>query len=169
MKTAREVSTQSWNVGMGDLRSARPPEKLYTLGLGSCLALVFYDTRAEVAAMAHIMLPKSPSDAKKAEKPGKFADTAIPKLLEVLEESGADRRRIRAKVAGGAKMFNIASSSPLMAIGQQNIQAVKEGLKAHGIPLEGEDTGGSRGRSVTFDTTSWTMQVRTIGEGTKTL
>ncbi|MDN5335059.1 MAG: chemotaxis protein CheD [Synergistales bacterium] len=169
MKTAGDVSTKSWNVGMGELYRARPPEKLYTLGLGSCLALVFYDTRAEVAAMAHIMLPKSPANGKETEKPGKFADTAIPRLLEVLEEAGAERRRIRAKVAGGAKMFNIASSSPLMAIGQQNIQAVKEGLKAHGIPLEAEDTGGSRGRSVTFDTTSWKLQVKTLGEGIKVL
>jgi chemotaxis protein CheD len=171
MKTTQDLSTtESLNVGMGDLQLTETPGKLHTLGLGSCVALVLYDRKAQVAGMAHVMLPKSPAgDTAESKKPGKFADTAILNLLEELDKQGAEKRRIRAKIAGGAKMFNLASASPLMAIGRQNIDAVTEHLKSHGIPLDGKDTGGTRGRSVTFDTGSWRMTVRIIGEGTKTL
>jgi chemotaxis protein CheD len=170
MKTTRDITTtESLNVGMGDLRLTETPGRLYTLGLGSCVALVLYDRKAQIAGMAHIMLPKSPVGEAESGKPGKFADTAFLNLLEVLGKQGAEKRRLRAKVAGGAKMFNLASASPLMAIGRQNIDAVTEHLKSHGIPLDGMDTGGTRGRSVTFDTGTWQMTVRIIGEGTKTL
>jgi len=169
MKTTQKLSTtESLNVGMGDLRLTETPGKLYTLGLGSCVALVLYDSRAQIAGMAHVMLPKSPAGDKESGKPGKFADTAVLNLLEELGKQGAEKRRLRAKIAGGAKMFNLASAAQLMAIGRQNVDAVTEHLKSHGIPLEGKDTGGTRGRSVTFDTTSWQMTVRIIGEGTKT-
>ncbi len=170
MKTTRDITTtESLNVGMGDLRLTETPGRLYTLGLGSCVALVLYDRKAQIAGMAHIMLPKSPVGEAESGKPGKFADTAFLNLLEVLGKQGAEKRRLRAKIAGGAKMFNLASASPLMAIGRQNIDAVTEHLKSHGIPLDGMDTGGTRGRSVTFDTGTWQMTVRIIGEGTKTL
>ncbi len=170
MKTTQDITTTEFlNVGMGDFKLTEAPGKLYTLGLGSCVALVLYDRKAQIAGMAHVMLPKSPPRDTESGKPGKFADSAVLVLLEELGKQGAEKRRIRAKVAGGAKMFNLASASTLMAIGQQNADAVTEQLKSHGIPLDGKDTGGTRGRSVSFDTGSWQMTIRIIGEGTKTL
>ena len=93
-------------LGMADLMVVSAPIKLITLGLGSCIGLVVYDTFAKVAGMAHIMLPDS-RGLKTAEKVGKFADTAVPAIIEEMLKKGATRARIKAKIAGGAQMFSL--------------------------------------------------------------
>ena len=94
-------------LGMADLMVVSAPIKLVTLGLGSCIGLVVYDTLARVAGMAHIMLPDS-RGLKTSEKVGKFADTAVPALIEEMLRKGAARPRIKAKIAGGAQMFSLS-------------------------------------------------------------
>ena len=84
------------HVGMADLVSVRHPATLVTLGLGSCIGLVIFDPSTKVAAMAHIMLPDS-RDAKEVPKPGKFADTAVPLLLEHLKNLGAVKGQLKAR------------------------------------------------------------------------
>jgi chemotaxis protein CheD len=161
----------SHNVGMGDTLLARVPGILSSLGLGSCLAVALFDDRAGIAGMVHIMLPRefrSPRgdlpDKPANPKPGKFADRALRNLVDLLETEGAARSRLRAKVAGGAKMFSISRGPNLLSIGEQNIEVVLEELKILKIPLEGKDTGGNKGRSVTFFTETWEMEVRAIGQ-----
>ena len=54
---------------------------------------------------------------------------------------------LTAKLAGGANMFN--GSGPLQ-IGDANAEAVAAALKEAGIPVAGQDVGGTRGRRVEF-------------------
>lgn len=161
--------TGSLYAGMGELVMGRESEDLVCLGLGSCIALVLYSPEKKLAAMAHIMLPKSP-DAKsgKSFKSGKFADRAIPEMIDMLEKEGVTRRSLLAKFAGGARMFAFASSS-MMAIGKQNISRVTELLGEYSITIEAQDTGGNKGRSITFHTANSVLEVRVIGEGNKIL
>ena len=49
----------SIKVGMADLKVAKAPDSLITLGLGSCIGLTFYDPVAKVGGMVHYMLPDS--------------------------------------------------------------------------------------------------------------
>ncbi|GAB6281111.1 MAG: chemotaxis protein CheD [Thermovirga sp.] len=163
-----KVQEYSHNVGMGDTLITHVPGLLSSLGLGSCLALVLYDVSAEIAGMVHIMLPRTFQSTRNnsVDKPGKFADRAIRNLVEEMQKQGASKARLKAKLAGGAKMFSISSASHLLSIGEQNISVVLEELELLMIPLEGQETGGTRGRSVTFFTESWQMEVRTIGQGT---
>jgi hypothetical protein len=65
----------------------------------------------------------------------KYADTAIGVLIDQLLKKGAQRRHLKAKIAGGAQMFQFASSNDLMRIGPRNVEAVKHELKKNGIPL----------------------------------
>lgn len=153
---------------MGVLKIIQSPETLITLGLGSCIGLVLYDAEANIAGMAHIMLPRSPQNKPESDqKRGKFAETATPFLLEALLHSGACRNRIRAKLAGGAKMFNLSSSSKssFLAIGEQNIKATLSMLEKLSIIVAAQDLGGTRGRSIRFDTTTWTLEIKTLGQG----
>lgn len=155
-------------VGIADLNVARIPDKIITIGLGSCVGIALYDKQIGVGGLAHIMLPDS-TQFNKATNPLKFADLAIPILITKMENLGASKRNLKAKIAGGASMFNFADKSMIMDIGNRNSAAVKNMLQKMSIPLIGEDTGGNKGRTMIFDTQNWSVQIKTVGLGIKEL
>jgi len=160
--TTAEIQTLT--VGMGEICVARKPDLLSCVGLGSCIGLVLYDPIRGWAGMAHIMLPSSSSRGSQGkEKPGKFADTAVFGLIAELESRGALRSFLRAKMAGGARMFSFSPTSS-GAIGEQNVTATREALRIAGIRLEGEETGGTKGRSIVFSPETFLMEIRCVGQ-----
>jgi chemotaxis protein CheD len=103
-------------------------------------------------------------------KPGKFADTAVPLLLEELYKLGVNRSQLRAKMAGGAQMFSIpGKDSGIFAVGSRNQEATLKCLSAEGVKLVASDTGGSKGRSVEFNSDTLKLLVKTLGSGIKEL
>ena len=46
-------------VGMADLKTAKAPNTLTTLGLGSCIGLTLYDPVTKIGGLVHYMLPDS--------------------------------------------------------------------------------------------------------------
>jgi chemotaxis protein CheD len=154
---------------MADMVVSKHPADLITLGLGSCIGLVIFDQISKTAGMVHIMLPDS-REAKDLPKPGKFADTAVPLLLEELARLGVNKSQLRAKMAGGAQMFSMpGKESAIFSVGNRNIEATKKMLSAAGIRIVAEDTGGNKGRSVEFSTETLKFIVKTLGSGTKEL
>ena len=92
-------------VRMGELAvSAEAGHMLMSLGLGSCIGLALIDRRGGIAGLAHIVLPTSTGHV-----PGpaahKFADHAVPALIDELAAVGAPRVRLQAMLVGGASMF----------------------------------------------------------------
>ncbi|NLL37782.1 MAG: chemotaxis protein CheD [Fretibacterium sp.] len=155
----------SYNVGMADMVVVSAPAKLITLGLGSCIGLVIFDSVAKIAGMAHIMLPDS-RGAKKVEKLGKFADTAVPAIVDEMIKKGASKSRMKAKIAGGAQMFALpGTQTDFLAVGARNVKETTEMLTKMGIALVASDTGGNKGRTVEFSTTNWMLTVKTLGKG----
>jgi len=146
-------------VGMAEYHVSNDPEEvLCILGLGSCIGVCLYDPVRRVGGMAHVLLPEHiPGQS----NPFKFADTAVPALLAEVEKVGGSRRNIVAKISGGAKMFS--GTDTLFDIGKRNAHAVREALQALGIPLKGEDTGGSRGRSIFFYIEDGKLEVKVLG------
>lgn len=152
-------------LGMADLMVIRAPVKLVTLGLGSCIGLVVYDSTAKVAGMAHIMLPNS-RGLMGSEKVGKFADTAVPALIDAMEKQGAVKSRIKAKLAGGAQMFALPGmSADFLTVGAKNVTETKKRLSLLRIALIAADTGGNKGRTIEFSTSNWMLKVKTLGKG----
>ena len=152
-------------LGMADLMVIRAPVKLVTLGLGSCIGLVVYDATAKVAGMAHIMLPNS-RGLMGSEKVGKFADTAVPALIDAMEKQGAVKSRIKAKLAGGAQMFALPGmSADFLTVGAKNVSETKKRLALLRIALIASDTGGNKGRTIEFSTSNWMLKVKTLGKG----
>ena len=98
-------------VGMGQIVILSHPETAYAV-LGSCIGLTLYHERLRVGAMVHIVLPKS---SERSGTPGKFADTAIPNMLERLSERRVFPSGLVAKIAGGASMF---AATGAMQIGE---------------------------------------------------
>lgn len=95
-------------VKMGDIGVAKSPESIETL-LGSCVAIILYDRGKKVGGVAHVMLPKSRNTAERT--PGKYANTAIPELIDRLTKLGARKDKLTAKLAGGAAMFKCNSNT----------------------------------------------------------
>ncbi len=153
-------------VGMADLNICKPPDNLTTLGLGSCIGIALYDPSTKITGLAHIMLPDS-KQIRNNTSIEKFADTGIQKLYDDMIKAGANKSRIVAKIAGGAKMFQIADSS--MNVGERNALASKAKLKQLGIRLLAEDTGLNYGRTVEIYSETGNYVIKAVGKPVKTI
>jgi chemotaxis protein CheD len=91
----------------------------------------------------------------------KFADTAI-KELKVLVKEGARMPFLKAKLAGGAQMFQFASGGDLMRIGPRNVEAVRKELSDLRIRIVAEDVGGNSGRTIEFNLNDCLLNIRSV-------
>ncbi|HBC97146.1 MAG TPA: chemotaxis protein CheD [Clostridium sp.] len=151
-------------VGIADMNTAGSPNRIITIGLGSCVGIALYDDKSNIGGLAHIMLPDSTQFSNK-KNPLKFADLAIPLLIEKLEKLGVNRRNLKAKIAGGASMFNFPDKSVMMDIGNRNGKAVKHMLEKCSISILAEDLGGNKGRTMILDTSDGSVKIKTVGMG----
>ncbi|MCP3762016.1 chemotaxis protein CheD [Domibacillus sp. A3M-37] len=156
-------------VGIADLNVVKPPDMIRTSGLGSCVGVVLYDELIQIAGMVHVMLPDSSLAKADIKNKAKFADTGIQALIKELEKRGTRSVRLKAKIAGGAQMFQFKSGTDLMKIGPRNVAAVKEQLQAARIPIFSEDTGGSSGRTIEFNPSTSLLHIRTVDKGEQTI
>lgn len=154
-------TAKSFLLGIAEQAVARAPDKLSTLGLGSCVGLTLYDPVIQLGGMVHIMLPSAPTDAPVTNR-SKFADTGIEDLIQAMLRRGALKGRLVAKMAGGAHMFSNIYSSDIMNVGERNVQMCKKILQRHIIRITAEDTGGNCGRSIDLFCDNGMLQVRTL-------
>lgn len=152
-------------VGIADLNVVNSPDRVMTIGLGSCVGIVMYDKVKEIGGLAHIMLSDS-TQFKSVTNPLKFADLAIPILLDKLIQLGCNKRNISAKIAGGASMFAFSDKSMISDIGERNGEAVKVSLKKLAIPLVSEHLGGNKGRTMILDASNGQVTIKIVGQGT---
>lgn len=150
-----------FTIGVAEQKIAKSPDKLVTLGLGSCIGLVLYDPVVKIGGMVHIMLPTASIRSEVINR-FKFADTAIMDMLDMVTKEGAARMRLRAKIAGGAHMFHTTGTIDIMNVGQRNIAMCRKVLEDNRIVLDGEDIGGSSGRSIEFCCESCSLSIRTV-------
>lgn len=162
--------SQTIKVGMADLKICKAPDVLTTIGLGSCIGIALYDPVTKISGLAHIMLPDS-TQIRNNSNVAKFADTGIQKLVDDMISAGASQRRLVAKIAGGAQMFEIAigDKSKGSNIGEKNAIASKEKLKQLGIPLKAEDTGLNYGRTVELFSETGDFLIKAVGKSEKVI
>lgn len=147
------------NVGVAQIKIANGPAVLRTI-LGSCVGICIYDRMKKIGGLAHILLPVDTSNGTAIEK---FADTAIPHMVQMLLKEGAKKEFMSAKIAGGASMFKFEASVTLGQIGERNIEETKKMLEKLQIPLVDEDTGGSAGRVIDFYLEDGHLKVKANG------
>lgn len=151
---------ETFRVGMAELKAVRQPDKLAVYGVGSCVVLALWDPEAKVAGLAHSMLPTAAAQPGGEAQPAKYCDTAVGALLAAMEAEGADRKRCVARLVGGANMFSFTNREQgPMTLGERNIFAAKETLRAWGLPLRAEEVGGDKGRSVEMDPAEGSLMV----------
>ena len=151
------------NVGIADLGVAASPNTLRTI-LGSCVGICLYDPKMKIGGLSHIMLPSSKKPSNNLKK---YADTAIPLMIEEMIKIGAVRGQIVAKLAGGATMFKHSENSLMGDIGKNNILSVREILGQLKIPVLSEEVGGDYGRTIDFYLETGELKIKTIGKEPK--
>lgn len=155
-------------IGIGELDVALPPDKIMTIGLGSCIGIAIYDNVNKVIGLSHIMLPDSTGFTNQSNLM-KFANLAIPVLVDRMIAKGANKKNLKSKIAGGACMFNFADKPSTLDIGKRNTLAVKVILNALNIPILSEDTGGSSGRTMIIEAETCKVFIKTVGKEIKEL
>src|SRR4051812_47048970 len=110
-------------VRMGELvATATAGDVLVSLGLGSCIGLALLDRRMGVAGLAHVVLPAS--DGHDAQNRFKFADLAVPELIDRVVALGGRKLRVEAVLVGGASMFAVSGAT--LEVGTRNEEAVRK-------------------------------------------
>lgn len=140
---------------------------LSTIGLGSCVAIALYDPTTRIGGLAHVLLPNEGMSRDTSNR-AKFSTTAVPLLIEEMRRIGA-RGNLSAKIAGGASMFAALLPGSGVNMGERNVAATRDALRAHGIPIVAEDTGGDHGRSVYFHLRDGVVLIRSLKAGDRRL
>ncbi len=150
-------------VGLGEVKTSQDPAEVLTcLGLGSCIGVCMYDPVAKVAGMAHIVLPSS--DGKPEKTGGKYADTGVPMLLEMMLKRGAIKSRVIVKIAGGAQISRAKGLGDAFQIGERNVEAMQAVFSAASMKIKASDTGGHHGRTMRFNLDTGQTMVTTAGK-----
>ncbi len=155
-------------VKLAEVQAVQGEASFSCVGLGSCVGVALYDPVAQVSGMAHVMLPEV-IDEESKDRPGKYANMAIPHLLSTMERLGAERSRIVAAMAGGAQMCFGKSVPALLALGSRNSLAVQKELEQAGVKCLGSDVGGNIGRTFTLESGSGKVMVRTTASSDRVL
>lgn len=148
------------NVGVAQVKIGANPAVIRTI-LGSCIGICIFDRAKKIGGLAHILLP---NDTSGGVSPEKYADTAIPLLVNRLIKEGAKKEFMSAKIAGGASMFKFKANVSLGQIGDRNIEESKKSLEKLGIKLLEEDVGGNAGRVIDFFLIDGHLKVKASGQ-----
>lgn len=144
------------HLSQGDFACGGIGDPSITTILGSCVATCLWDPVARVGGMNHFLVPEGASGSHTS---ASFGVNAMELLINALAKIGADRRRLRAKVFGGARMI-----AGLTDVGSHNATFVKEFLSLEGIPLDGESLGGTQARRVEFWSANGRARQMLVGE-----
>lgn len=161
------AATRDVHVPIADCAVACDDARLVTIGLGSCVAIALHAPADRAGGLAHIMLPHAALSTDHT-RPGKFAGSAVPHMLEQLRGLGVTGT-VEARLVGGASMFEQLLPMGSVPLGARNVVAARAACAAAGIPVVAEDTGGGHGRSVYFDVQDGRMLVRSVAHGDRTL
>jgi len=150
-------------VGLGQAVVTEQP--VAVLGIGSCVAVFIFDPDMGLAAVAHVVLPHDDEHAS-LDTPARSAPAAVRWAVSELTRRGCDRRRLVAKLVGGAHLL---AGVDLPDIGAANVAAVRAALRAEGIPVVAEDVGADYGRTAHADPATGRIVVLALGRGERVL
>jgi chemotaxis protein CheD len=131
-----------------------------TTVLGSCVSTCLWDPIAHIGGMNHFMLPgdnASPDSPWAAS--ARFGVYAMEVLINDMIHIGADRRRLVAKVFGGARLL---AGFDRLDVGAKNSQFVLEFLRVEGIRVLAQDLMDVCPRKVHFFVDSGKVQVKRL-------
>jgi chemotaxis protein CheD len=154
----REFQVETTKILPGQYHSARGGA--VTTVLGSCVSTCLWDPVERIGGMNHFMLP---GDNAHPDSPwaasARFGVYAMEVLINDMLHLGADRRRLAAKVFGGARLL---AGFDRLDVGAKNSQFVLEFLRVEGIRVLAQDLLGVCPRKVHFFVDSGKVQVKRL-------
>ena len=129
----------------------RTPTVISTV-LGSAISVCLYDVKLKIGGMNHFKMPVSPGKEKHT---AIYGDIATRVLIRMMMSEGSKTKNIEAQIIGGAMNHDISDTD----IGRENRIIARNILMKAGIKIVSEDSGGSKGRKIIFDTSSNTTAV----------
>lgn len=152
-------------VGIGDYKVTNGINRLITRDLGSCVGIAMRDPQTGIGGLLHIMLPQyvragfDDTVHYGMVNLAKYADTGLDELVHTLVQRGADKKRLVAKIAGGAHMIVCMEDKEDLDISSKNVEAVRKKLEELQIPILAEEVGGHHPRTLVFDTKTGILRI----------
>ena len=154
----REFRVDAVKILPGQYHAAR--KGAITTVLGSCVSTCLWDPVERVGGMNHFMLPgdtASPGSPWAAS--ARYGVYAMEVLINDMIHCGADRRRMVAKVFGGARLL---AGFHRLDVGAKNSEFVLEFLRVEGIRVLARDLQDVCPRKVHFFVDSGRVQVKRL-------
>jgi len=155
----REFQVEAVKILPGQYHAAR--QGAITTVLGSCVSTCLWDPATRIGGMNHFMLPgdtASPGSPWAAS--ARFGVYAMEVLINEMIHLGADRRRMVAKVFGGAQLL---SGFDRLDVGAKNSEFVLEFLRVEGIRVLAQDLLDVCPRKVHFIVHTGKLPVKRLG------
>ena len=111
--------------------------------LGSCVAIMFYDSVKKIKAMNHFLLPTT-SNSNEDMKYGLYS---VEAMLNEMYKLGCAKKDLKAKISGGADIMQLKSAN-IASIGHRNVEFAKDFCKAEGFEIVSEHTRGEHARLI---------------------
>lgn len=145
-------------VGIGEyIISGEKEDVIKTYSLGSCVAITIYCPKRKVSGMVHIALPSAINEQDLIDRPARFADSAIPLMLnKFCYTYGCNINDLQVGIFGGALSLRKDDS---FKIGLRNVQSIKSILSNKGIPIQMNDTGGYCSRTIEVDVETGVVRI----------
>lgn len=145
-------------VGMGDCCvTDQEDDIIKTFALASCVAVTAYSPAKKVAGMVHIVLPTPFNDEDKQQRPGYFAETGVPLLLNVMShEFHCSQTELNLQIYGGARS---GQHQDIFNISGRNIETIRSVLLQMGLQIQKSDLGGTESRTLTMETKTGLVKV----------
>ncbi|MEZ4520587.1 MAG: chemotaxis protein CheD [Thermomicrobiales bacterium] len=164
MTVAARTKLTQIPVGLGEIKyTNNAQEVLVAYGLGSCVGIAIWDNSSGVAGLAHVILPTSVASSRPNDNPLKYADRAIPLMVNELRRLGGNPSRMVVKIAGGAQMLKSAGRSEVFNIGSRNVEQVRREIERAGLRISGEDVLGHQGRTMSLYPSDGRVTVQSAG------
>jgi chemotaxis protein CheD len=125
--------------------------------VGSCVAVTLWSPRLKVGGMNHYLLPRQA----RGEKSPRYGETALEMLLAKMEMLGCRAPEVETRIYGGAAV--LATASPGIPLGEQNVVAAWRFARAHSLHVVDEQSGGKVARRLVLDVETGGVHVRTVG------
>jgi len=155
------MSLPKVSVQPGQVYLARRPMILQTI-LGSCVSATFWNSRLGFGALCHGILPCCPPDPGVPEG-HRYVDFAIRFLAAQFDALGIRRGEIEVKLFGGADVLQSSAARIGRAtVGAMNCRTALEVLAEEGLTVIASDLGGTRGRTIHFNTASGIVLARRL-------
>lgn len=147
-------------IGIGEYAvSDSTVNTLKTYALASCVAVTAYCPSKKVGAMIHVALPKPGNPKDGLSRPGYYATTGIPVMIEKMcREYSCSISGLQIQIFGGADSI---SDKDIFHIGRRNIEAVIETLAHLQLVIRNAYVGGKISRTIEMNLNTGKVEIST--------